>query len=56
METERNRVKTVERAGTHNMFQKDMELLNNSETVMISVCLRGARIEVYGMNDVKNLK
>jgi hypothetical protein len=39
-----NQVRTVERAGTHNMFQKDMELLNNSETVMISVCLRGARI------------
>ena len=33
-----------ELAGTSNMFQKDMELLNNSETVMISVCLRGARI------------
>ena len=42
----------VEQAGTHNMFQKDMELLNNSETVMISV----HGYEVYGMNDVKNLK
>ena len=42
--TDGNQVRTVERAGTHNMFQKDMELLNNSETVMISVCLRGARI------------
>ena len=41
--TDGNQVRTVERAGTHNMFQKDMELLNNSETVMISVCLRGAR-------------
>ena len=35
--TDGNRVKTVERAGTHNMYQRDMELLNNSETVMISV-------------------
>ena len=40
--TDGNQVGTVEQAGTHNMFQKDMELLNNSETDMISVCLRGA--------------
>ena len=30
-----NHVRTVELAGTHNMFQKVVELLNNSETVMM---------------------
>ena len=37
--TDGNQVRTVKLAGTHNMFQKDMELFNNSETGMISVCL-----------------